>query len=567
MSEQLLPLPPSLAEEFLRASCLPHDIDGTEKHTSALADWYVGHDQQRLLDALEICFDPASDRHLFIAGICGPGALEAIRTHVISYLDSHKEGKMVPLKDYAYLYNFKDPLKPAIYAFAKGKGSLFRDEIHALLHELQEKIPNALRHDEVDEERARIIHETHQWWENTQGAFAQEAEKDGIYIYWDKDVAHGAIINREKESQEGATGPVLYSAEEIQNMSEEQRREIFEQEMRWGPRTRSITIQRDTRFQMMNERIEELERCVCRECIVEIFRSLREKWERISRSSPDLRFGNIADFCEALQKYAEYHFRLFMPARGNEQHGSPVEGQNPFLPWVMNLLVDNSEQTIPPVVINADGAFEGIVGRIERMGGMHGMLYTDHSMITVGSIAQANGGYLIVDAMSMLTNMGSYDLLKRVMKNRSLKIEDIASFAGYGSMIPLQPAAIPISNMKIIMAGSSYLWGMLAYYDSDFLEYFEKAEVASEVARTPQEIHAFAAWADMYARSKAMPPFDMSAMGRLVEHAGRLADSQKKISTDFRKIEPIIIEAAHVAKTSQSKSVTREHVAAAIARR
>ena len=237
-----------------------------------------------------------------------------------------------------------------------------------------------------------------------------------------------------------------------------------------------------------------------------------------------------------------------------------------FIPWSINVLVDNGIREIAPVVVDDDGTFPDLVGRIERLGRHDGVAYTDHTMIGAGSIARANGGYLIVDAMNVLRNTGSYDVLKRVLNNGALTIEELMSFYGMGSTVPLQPMPIPV-HVRVIMVGSRNIWSMLCDRDPEFLELFEKAEVAPHVEWTIQETSALAHWTRRYAALNQLPRPENGALQRLVEHAGRLTHNRNRLSTDFTQIEPIVNEASYLAKEENAGSISRAHVRHALERK
>ena len=46
-------------------------------------------------------------------------------------------------------------------------------------------------------------------------------------------------------------------------------------------------------------------------------------------------------------------------------------------------------------------------------------------MIKAGSLHRANGGYIVINALDLLKNIFSYDSLKRAIKNREIRMEDV----------------------------------------------------------------------------------------------------------------------------------------------
>ncbi|HAI09735.1 MAG TPA: hypothetical protein DCM17_10435, partial [Dehalococcoidia bacterium] len=98
---------------------------------------------------------------------------------------------------------------------------------------------------------------------------------------------------------------------------------------------------------------------------------------------------------------------------------------NPFLAFEINLLVDNSDVVTSPIVVEPNPNWGNLFGRIERRATM-GTYFSDHSMLKPGSIHQANGGYLVLNARDVLTYPPVWEGLKRVIRNREIRLEDPA---------------------------------------------------------------------------------------------------------------------------------------------
>ena len=95
-----------------------------------------------------------------------------------------------------------------------------------------------------------------------------------------------------------------------------------------------------------------------------------------------------------------------------------------FLKYSVNVIVNNGEIKGAPVVFESNPTYLNLFGRIEYKVA-YGMASTDFTMIEAGSVHKANGGYLIIDTMDLFKNPFSYDALKRAIKSREIKIEDI----------------------------------------------------------------------------------------------------------------------------------------------
>ena len=138
--------------------------------------------------------------------------------------------------------------------------------------------------------------------------------------------------------------------------------------------------------------------------------------------------------------------------------------------YKVNVIVDNAETKGGPVVEEANPTYNNLVGRIERKA-RFGAFYTNFMMIRSGSVLQANGGYLVLNALDVLRSPFTWDALKRIIKKNEVKIEDAAELYGFTTG-GIKPEPIPVS-LKIIMLGSPWLYYLLYYYDEDFREIFK----------------------------------------------------------------------------------------------
>jgi len=78
-------------------------------------------------------------------------------------------------------------------------------------------------------------------------------------------------------------------------------------------------------------------------------------------------------------------------------------------------LVDNSGLEGAPVIVDFNPTYYNLIGRVEYENEF-GTMITDFTMIKPGLFHQANGGYLILQAKDVLSNVQSWEALKRALK-------------------------------------------------------------------------------------------------------------------------------------------------------
>ena len=106
-----------------------------------------------------------------------------------------------------------------------------------------------------------------------------------------------------------------------------------------------------------------------------------------------------------------------------------------------------------------------LVGRIEYLQ-MQGALVTNFRLIKAGALHRANGGTILLDARSLLTEPFSWPALKRALMRREITIEDVARFIGLTTTVSLEPDPIPL-DVKVVLFGDRMLYYLLAALDPD----------------------------------------------------------------------------------------------------
>src|SRR5207253_7024104 len=236
---------------------------------------------------------------------------------------------------------------------------------------------------------------------------------------------------------------------------------------------------------------------------------------------------------------------------------------DPFLPYRVNVFVDNSDTQGSPIIIETNPAYHNLFGVVEKKP-MVGGFITDFTLIKAGSISKANGGYLVLYDRDVFANPGVWEALQRVIKNRELRIEEPATFFGWMAPQGLRPEPIP-TDTKIIMIGDPYLYRTLSAMDPDFRETFKvKADFDFEIDRSVENIVAFACFISDYCNRDGLRHFDSTGVARVVEHCARLVEDQNKLSTRFSDMVDLLIECDYWAGKENAELVSEKHVERAI---
>jgi predicted ATP-dependent protease len=248
-------------------------------------------------------------------------------------------------------------------------------------------------------------------------------------------------------------------------------------------------------------------------------------------------------------------------------HFLPMQAEpptDPFLPYRVNVLVDNSETEGPPIIVETNPSYHNLFGVVEKKPIVGGYV-TDFTLIKAGSMTKANGGYIVLYDRDVLANSGVWEALQRVIKNRELRIEEPAAFFGWAPPQGLRPEPIP-TDTKVIMIGDPRLYRALASTDPDFRETFKvKADFDFQIDRSQENITAFACFISDYCNRESLRHFDTSGVARVIEQCARMVEDQEKLSTRFSDIVDLLIESDYWAGQENAELVSAKHVDRAIA--
>jgi predicted ATP-dependent protease len=176
----------------------------------------------------------------------------------------------------------------------------------------------------------------------------------------------------------------------------------------------------------------------------------------------------------------------------------------------------------------------------------------------------ANGGYLLLDAIKLLTQPFSWEALKRALSTREIRIESIGQMYSLISTISLEPEPIPL-DVKIILMGDRLLYYLLAEYDPEFAALFKvAADFVDEVPRNAENDLLYARLVATLVRKEALHPFDRGAVARVIEHCARRAEDTERLSTHMESLNDLVREANYWAGQKDRQTVTDEDVERAI---
>ncbi len=501
--------------------------------------------QSKATEAVEFGLEMSSEGYnIFVLGEAGLGKHEII--NAITHNKSLKE--RVP-DDYVYVYNFKDADSPIYLQLPPKKGVHFAKDMDELVDSLRKEIPKIFESKEYENEKNQIIEKFQEFDRQVFDLLTEEAKGRGFSLERGVD---GFVFLPIKDNE-------VLDEEKYSKLPDSEKKNIQEKiKILQGRLKEAIKLVKEAEKET-KKKILELEKRVAFSTVSYHIDELKDKYNYNGKIINYLKLveedilNNLDDFKQAeMPVPANMALRLFKP-------------EPSFMRYKVNVFVDRGEQNGAPVIYETNPNPFNLIGKVEYRFQM-GMAVTDFTLIKSGALHKANGGYLILDALDLFKNPFSYDIIKRAIKNKEIRIEDPLESYRMASGT-LKPEPIPLS-VKVIIIGSPYIYYILHYYDEEFNKIFKvKADFERDMNWTDNAEANYALFINQIVEKEKLLPFDNTGIQRVIEYGGRLVDDQKKLSIKIEDISAIVREASFYAKKRGKEKVFREDVYEAIKKR
>lgn len=533
-----------LTAEQLRAVCRPEDLGIKTTEDLTPLEGIVG--QERALQSLQFGLairDPGFN--IYVAGESGTGR----RTAINEYLEQVARGKPVP-PDWCYVHNFKDSYQPKALQLNAGQGSKFAKDMALLVETVRREVPKAFETDEYAKQKEETLSSFNRRRDELMSSMNERAARQGFMLQATPVglMIYPLIRGRPMNEQDLAALP----PDARQRIMKE--REQLETEL--------LDILRDIRAveREANQALEKLDRQTALFVIGHLFDQMKEAY----KDNPQV-IQHLDEMQEdMLQNIALLRGQVSAQVDTSAPRLSPSWAQEvAFRKYAVNVLIDNSDLTGAPVIMEFNAAYTNLFGRIEKEAQM-GVLATDFTLVRAGSLHRANGGFLVIPVEELLRNPLAYEGLKRALRSRELSIEEPSERLGLMVTKTLRPQPIPL-DVKVVLVGTALIYQYLYLLDPDFSELFKvKAEFDTTMDRTPDNVKTYAALMCKLCSKENLRHMDGPALALIIEHGSRLAGDQRKLSTKFSEIADIIREANFYADRDGRQYIGRQHIERAL---
>ena len=498
--------------------------------------------QERAVSSIRFALEiDGSGYNVFVTGSYGTG-----RTTIIQDL-LHKSAKALPTpSDWVFVYNFNTPDEPKALKMGAGQATKFKKRMNRLILNLAAELQKSFESKTYADQKNEI---------------AEKIQLAKQHLYSDVEKKALTANIRIKSTSMGFATIPLVKGEEVKNKAFASLDPDLQAEINKNAAYVQKLLQQMIRSasildRELAENLDELNEEVARFVVDNHFMDMLEMYD----DCPDV----INYLKDAAENIVDNVLEFSGLSAAEEQPPAPETSLPRALnKYQVNILIDNARQKGAPVIYETNPTYSNLFGRIEKRS-FQGYVYTDFTMIKPGAALSANGGYLILDADQLLKHPFAYEALKRALRAKSLRIEDINSYYGYSTTVSLRPDPVPL-RIKVVLIGHASVFRLLHGYDEEFRKIFKvRADFDTEVPESQSTLKKYIRFIARVVQEDNLLPVDRSGVTAILEYGYRLSEDRKKLSIRFGELVKIIREASFWAKKKRKKVVSRSEVAYAI---
>ena len=537
------PLPP----EALSTYCTLDHVDFTTTADLDIDVEFIG--QERPIAAIEL--GVAIDRqgyNIFALGPSGTG-----KYTVIQHFVEQRAAAEAPPYDWCYVNDFERSSVPRALRLPAGHGKQFQHDMERLVEELRAGLSSAFESEEYAARRRTLEEEFQERQQESLAALRGKASERDVALLR---TPTGLTFAPLKEGQ-------VVPPEELQKLPADEQKRIEGEIEALQEQLQKMLLQVPRWKREFAARLRELDKEVAAVVVDDLMDDLQADYKDL----PD-----VLAYLEAVQRSVGDHLEDFLETGEEKPEGGaaanlpiPDAAKRPsaLRRYQVNVLVDSGGAVGAPVIYESNPSYANLVGRVEQMP-MMGALITDFTLIKPGVLHRANGGYLIMDGVKLLSSPNAWEGLKRALRFRQIRIESPVQMLNLTSTVSLEPEPIPL-EIKVILMGDRKLYYLLTEVDPDFAELFKiGADFDDEFVRDDETTRKYARLIAAIAHREKLLPLDRGAVCRVVEHAARLAGDSERVTAQMRAIVDLLVEADHWARRANVELVGVDHVQEAI---
>ncbi len=487
--------------------------------------------------------------NLFVLGPQGFGRHGA----VLDYLGERAASMPAP-DDWVYVNNFTTAHKPKALRLPAGMANRFRDAMNELVDDLRIAVPAAFQADDYRERRRSLDSDFEERHEQAFEALREKAEGEDVAIlrtpmgFALAPMSDGKVIKPEVfNDMPEATRTQI---ENKINVLQEELRDVLE---------RIPAIEKEHR-----DELRKLNADTAGTVVDASISILIDRFKEVAA---------IAEHLTEVRKDIVARAELFLQRTEAELESPFPEVTSPnlrdprFSRYLVNVMVSNDpdgDTKGAPLVIEDHPTLANMVGRVEHQS-QQGALVTNFTMIRPGALHCANGGYLVLDARKVLTELFTWEALKRALRNECINIDSPAEELSLVTTVSLEPEPIPL-DVKVVLVGERLVYYLLSALDPEFADLFKvQADFNEEIPRTADNARLYARLVATIISREKLRAFTAPAVARVIDEGVRLAEDAERLSLQMNRLGDLLKEADHWAREVGHDAVNDGDVERAVA--
>ena len=211
-----------------------------------------------------------------------------------------------------------------------------------------------------------------------------------------------------------------------------------------------------------------------------------------------------------------------------------------------------------PAVYELHPTYSNLFGTVERHVTASGSGFY-HLAVRPGSLLQADGGFLVLNARDVFKEAETWRALKRTLQTGRLETHALEALSPLG-VTGVRPEQIP-TDLKVVLIGDNQLYETLHESDFEFPLIFKvKAEFDDTLTLTRDYVKRFVKVIRDLAHKEKLLPFAISGMQALVERAVRDSGRRNRLSARLSHLLDYARESSYYARKAGKRKVDREAV-------
>ena len=534
-----------LALKELKVCCDPALLDFEDTTTLEPLPGLIG--QERALGAIRMAASiPHADFNLFVLGPAGAGRHSAVQ----NLLEVEAARRPLP-SDWIYVNDFGNPDRPKAIAMPSGTARPLQKAMEALVDDLATDIPALFESEQYQTRRSAF---EQRLATRKQDAFEKLVEKSHDRSVTILRTPMGFAIA-------GVRNGEVIKPDDFANLTDEERKAI--------EGAVNLTEKDLEKYLKSIPRLEKEHRAAVALLNAEMARqAVDDSLESVVQT-----FGDIEPIklhLTALRADLIENAELFLSLGSGRQQGpfpvalARVHDEPALHRYAVNVMVSNDPATATgaPIIAEPLPSLSNLIGKVDHISTM-GALVTDFTLVRSGALHRANGGFLVLDAVRVLSEPFAWEALKRSLETRTVRISSAAEMLSLISTSTLEPEPIPL-QVRVVLVGDAMLHLLLTLYDPDFERLFKVgADFSPDMPRTAESAGLFARMVAGACKREGLRPVSRDGVAALVDIAARAAEDQGRMSLRIGALWDLLREADFLTASSGKPVIDAGQIAAA----